>query len=185
MDDNLPCHHHGGSRNGVIFRGGVIILSPGAHVCAIADTASCGYLAAVASAHISHVYVALGVLIRERTTMRQASYDLDEFVENAEFDLELDAVNDSLISGLNIVEAGVLEGEECNIEHYNNNVDSDKVCHKRPPVAFLPAFEVLTSPDKPDSLDDIYTRKKDLLEEEECDFNPFVYRVRFDKRVGV
>lgn len=93
---------------------------------------------------------------------------LDELVEDAEFELEFDAVDHALVGCLDVIETRVFEGEDRDVEGYDEDVDVDEVGHDL--STRLPANVAFGSQDA-DGLVDVQSRNEELLQEEDCDLD--------------
>lgn len=105
-----------------------------------------------------------------------ASGHLHESVEDGEFHLQLDAVDECLVRRLDGVLAGVLEGEDHNVKDDDDDVDDDEVVPQPPRSTLRPhdgehAAELC-------GFDDVDGRDDDFLEEEYRDLYLLIHPIR-------
>ena len=94
---------------------------------------------------------------------KSAFGNVDQSVQDVEFELELDTVDQGLPRGLKVVQAGVLEGQDGDIEGNDDKIDNDEVDEKFADVLASEGCRVMH---KCVRAIDIQSTDDDLLDEE-------------------
>lgn len=113
---------------------------------------------------------------------RAAMPEVDELVEDAELELELDAVRQRLPGCLDVEEIGEFQGQDRHVEKYDQNIHPDQVVHNLPGPHVA---DTLLEPETVGRFPDVKARDNEFLNKEDAELDFLVDNVRLAERLRV
>lgn len=122
------------------------------------------------------------VAIRTRVAASSTFRQLNQAIEDAEFEFQLHTVDQGLPRGLDLIKIGEFETDNAEIQQHDENVDVYQVVEHNPGTAVANgSFEF----EKFDGFVDVETGDNQLLDDEDRKLNFFVDGVRLRVRCRV